>query len=143
MTLGDLRQALIQDNANVSAGDFWEGKRRYVVRTLGQYRDVKQVADQVISTNNGQTIYVRDVADVRMGFQKPTGFVRRYGVENIAVSVQRETGANVIDVMAGLKKELEKLNAGVLSRNDLVLTQVYDETVYINSAVGLVQQNIV
>ena len=51
--------------------------------------------------------------------------------------------ANVIEVMNGLREQVKKLNEGVLSRNDLVLSQVYDETVYINSAVGLVQQNII
>ena len=143
LTVEDLRNALLSDNQDVSGGDFWEGKRRYVVRTLGQYRDVDQVADQVITTANNQTVYVRDVAEVRMGFQKPTGFVRRYGAENIAISVQRESNANVIDVIEGLKREAQRLNDGVLKRRGMILTQVYDETVYINSAVGLVQQNIV
>lgn len=143
LTVADLRRALLEDNQDVSAGDFWEGKRRYVVRTLGQYRDVSHVADQVIATTNGQTVYIRDVAEVRLGYQKPSGFVRRYGAENIAISIQRESNANVIDVIEGLKREVKVLNDGVLSRNQLVLTQVYDETVYINSAVGLVQQNIV
>ncbi len=75
--------------------------------------------------------------------EKPTGFVRRFGVSNIAVNVQRESGANVIAVMDGLKAEVKRLNEGVLARNGLVLNQVYDETDYINSAVGLVQQNII
>lgn len=143
LTLENLRQALIQDNQDVSGGDFSEGKRRYVVRTLGQYQSVEQVASQTIPNPSGQTVYVRDVAEVKLGYQKPTGFVRRFGVSNIAINVQQESGANVIDVMAGLQEEVRKLNAGVLARRNMVLSQVYDETLYINSAVGLVQQNIV
>ena len=143
LTLENLRQALIQDNTDVSGGDFAEGKRRYSVRTLGQYKSIEHVANQTIPNLSGQTVYVRDVAEVKLGYEKPTGFVRRYGVANIAINVQRESGANVIALMDGLKKEVEKLNAGPLLRERLTLTQVYDETVYINSAVGLVQQNIV
>lgn len=143
LTLEDLRQALIQDNQDVSGGDFSEGKRRWVVRTLGQYRSAEQVANQTIPNPSGETIYVSDVAKVSLGFEKPSGFVRRFGVSNIAINVQQESGANVIAIMDGLKAEVEKLNAGPLKRENLVLSQVYDETIYIKSAVGLVNQNIV
>ena len=143
LTIDDLRQSLIEDNQDVSAGDLWEGKRRYVVRTVGQYRSLKDVEDQVVRMDDDQPVYVRDVATVKMGFQKPTGFVRRFGISNIAINVQRESGANVIDVMAGLKETMDRLNNGVLKSEQLILSQVYDETIYINSAVGLVQQNII
>ncbi len=143
LTIDDLRQALIQDNTDVSAGDFWEGKRRYVVRTLGQYRDLQQVENQIITSDNGRPIYVRDVAKVKIGYQKPTGFVRRFGTTNLSVTCSRDSGSNVINVMEQLKQEVQHLNDGVLARNNLVLSQVYDETVYIKSAVGLVQQNII
>lgn len=142
LTIDQLRNALIQDNQDVSAGDFWEGKRRYVVRTLGQYQNVEEVGKQIISSVNGQSIYISDVADVKIGFQKPTGSVKRYGMETLSISVARETGANSIDVVAGLDAKAKKLNETVLAKQGLILNKVYDETVYINSAVGLVKQNI-
>ena len=142
LTIEQLRNALVQDNQDVSAGDFWEGKRRYVVRTLGQYRDIEEVRQQIITTENGQAIYIGDVAEVRVGFQKPTGSVKRYGMETLSISITRETGANSIDVVAGLDAKAKKLNETVLASKGLILNKVYDETVYINSAVGLVQQNI-
>ena len=118
-------------------------KRRFVVRTLGQYTSVDDVKNQIIRIENDQPVYVSDVAEVTIGYQKPTGAVRRYGMETLSISIQRETGANVIDVMEGLRETADRLNETVLKRKGLVLNQVYDETVYINSAVGLVQQNII
>ena len=38
LTISDVRQTLIENNRDTSAGDFWEGKRKYVVRTLSEYR---------------------------------------------------------------------------------------------------------
>ena len=143
LTIDDVRKALTEDNRDTSAGDFWEGKRRYVVRTLGEYRNPEQVADQIISESGGTAVYVKDVAEVKLGYKKPTGFVRPFGVSNIAINCQRETGANVIDVMHGLRETNARLNEGILAREGLTLTQVYDETDYINSAVGLVNQNII
>ena len=42
-----------------------------------------------------------------------------------------------------MRIEIKKLNEGVLAENGLVLNNVYDETIYINAAIALVQQNII
>jgi HAE1 family hydrophobic/amphiphilic exporter-1 len=143
ISVDDLREALRRQNADTSGGDFWEGKRRYVVRTLGQFRSLDQVADLIIAVRDGIPVYVRDVANVRMGFKKPDGIVRRYGQSSITVNAERETGANVLEVMNGLRNACAELNDGVLKQNDLYISQTYDETDYIYSAIGLVGENIV
>ena len=142
LTIDAVRRALAARNADVSAGDFWEGKRRYVVRTLGRFSTPQSVSDLPLATNEGRRIYLQDVATVQMGYKKPGGLVRSFGANVIAVNCVRETGANVMDVMEGLRGALAQLNDGVLADRGLTLTQVYDETDYITSAVGLVQQNI-
>src|SRR4029078_9407577 len=43
LTIDSLRQALIRQNIDVAAGDLWEGKKRIVVRTLGQFRSPEQM----------------------------------------------------------------------------------------------------
>ncbi|MGH7163037.1 MAG: efflux RND transporter permease subunit, partial [Planctomycetota bacterium] len=58
------------------------------------------------------------------------------------VNARRTTGANVLDVMEGLRAAERELNEGVLRQRKLQLEQVYDETDYIHSAVGLVTNNI-
>jgi HAE1 family hydrophobic/amphiphilic exporter-1 len=143
LTIADVRLALRGENKDTSAGDFWEGKRRYVVRTLGQFRTPEQVESVVIAVRDARPVYVRDVAEVRLGYKKPTGLVRRFGTSNIAVNAQRETDANVLDVMDGLRDATAELNSSYLNPRGLQLTQVYDETDYIYSSVGLVNQNIV
>jgi HAE1 family hydrophobic/amphiphilic exporter-1 len=142
LTLGDVRNVLRSQNEDTSAGDFWEGKRRWVVRALGQFRDPEQVAHQLLAVRDGAPVFVSDVAEVRLGYKKPDGIVSRLGESNIAVNCMRETGANVLDAMAGLRTATDELNRYVLSRRHLQLTQVYDETEYIYSAVDLVQSNI-
>jgi HAE1 family hydrophobic/amphiphilic exporter-1 len=143
LTIDVLRRGLTQSNQDFSAGDFWEGKRRYVVRTIGQYRSPQEVADQIIATSNGQSVHVRDVAEVRLDYEKQVGFVRRFGVQNLSVNVQRDMGANVVEIMRQLRPEVQRLNEGILKQNGLVLTQIYDETTYISAAVNLVQSNII
>ncbi|HMP80274.1 MAG TPA: efflux RND transporter permease subunit, partial [Pirellulaceae bacterium] len=143
LTITDLRNALTGASVDVSAGDYVVGKSRVVVRVLGQYRSAEQILEQIVATQDGVPIQVRDVADVALGFEKTTGFVQRYGVSSMSVSVNRDVGANVMEIMRRLDREVERLNQGVLAQEGLMLTKVYDETTDIRSAVGLVQQNIV
>lgn len=142
LTISNVRQVLRGQNEDTSAGDYWEGKRRWVVRTLGQFRKPEDVEQQLLAIRDGNPVYVSDVAEVRLGYKKADGLVRRFGESSIAVNALRETGANVLDAMAGLKAVNQELNDGILKRRGLQLTQVYDETEYIYSSVNLVQQNI-
>ena len=63
LTIADVRNVLRGQNEDTSAGDFWEGKRRWVVRTLGQFRTPEQVENQLLAIRDGAPVFVRDVAD--------------------------------------------------------------------------------
>ena len=143
LTIDDLRLALANQNKDTSGGDFWEGKRRYVVRTLGQFRSPAQVEGVIITRREGKPVYVRDVARVQLGTKKPSGVVRRFGARNIAVKITREQGANVLETMRRLRQVTDDIDRNLLGKRGLSLTLVYDETDYINSAIGLVKDNIV
>lgn len=142
LTIADLRTALRGHNVDTSGGDFWEGKRRYPIRTLGQFRELGQVESLIIARRDDQPVYVRDIAEVRMGHKKPDGFVHRFGSNYIAIRAQRAIGSNVIDVVAGLRKANADLNAGILKQHELECALVYDETQYIQSSVNLVTDNL-
>ncbi len=142
LTIADVRLALGGQNKDTSAGNLWEGKRRWVVRTLGQFRDPEHVKRQVLAIEDGIPVYVRDVAEVQLAYKKQESISRRYGIPSNGLSVRRTSGANVLEVMSGVQKVTEDLNNGLLKRLDLELFQYYDETEYIQSAIGVVQQNI-
>lgn len=142
LTMLDLARALDQENRDFSAGDFDEGKRAYVVRTVGEYRDPKDVENVIITRRGGASVYVRDVAEVSLGYKDATHVVRQRGHPSIAVNAIRQTGANVLDAMDGLKQAVVELNEEILEPRGFILFQVYDETVYIQRSLSLVQQNL-
>ena len=135
--------ALRRENVNISAGTFDEGKRRYTVRTVGQYKDPSDLEAVAVRSRDGDRILIGDIARVHLGFKRARATVRVKGREAIAINATRETGANVLEVMEGIRQTLRQLNVGILARERLTLTQVYDETEYITSAIGLVRNNIV
>ena len=143
LTIGDLRTALRQQNRDTTAGDIWDGKRRYVVRVMGQFTCPEDVGRVIIARRDGMPVYVDDVATIKRGFKKPTGLVKNFGTACMAVNCVRETGANVLETMDGLRVMRERLDRELLAPRGLALIQVYDQTDYIYSAIHLVNQNIV
>ncbi len=146
LTVTDLIAALRNANVSVGAGSIDEGKRRYVVRTEGELDNLDVIYDVLIrsSDNAGalDRVFLSDVATVQFGYKEPTASIRVLGNPAIAMSAERQTGANVIEIMAGLKQAISELNQYAIPNAGLKLEQVYDETVYINSAIDLVRQNI-
>ena len=142
ITISDIIGAITRENVNISAGSFDEGKRRYIVRTVGEYTDPADVEDVVVKSLDGARVRVGDVARVQIGFKKQTATVRVKGHPAIVTNATRETGSNVLEVMQGIQQTIEDLNEGPLARENLVLAQVYDETTYIIRAISLVRNNI-
>ncbi len=148
LTLSHVVATLRAANVSMSAGDVAEGKRRYVVRTEGQLNSLDAVRDVVLRTYGGAAggglarVTLGNVAKVALGYRDPTATIRQLGKASIAFNAQRETGANVIEVMGGVREAVRDLNNGPLPAAGLTLQQVYDETVYINSSIDLVKQNI-
>ncbi len=142
ITIAELAAALRAESQDVSAGDFSEGKRRYVVRTMGRYRSPQDVAQTVIRVRAGVPIRVGDIAEVELTYQKPGALVRYQGEPSIAMNAQRRIGANVLEVTAGLLAEMEAINKELLEPRGMTLVNAYRETHYIEASIDRVLQNI-
>ncbi len=145
LTIADIRRSLQLSNISLGAGDINEGKRRYVVRTEGELKSLDAVR-RVLISKAGDDVNVRtalgDISTVQFGYQDPSATIRQLGRAALAMSASRQTGSNVIETMAGIREAVEELNQTVIPQAGLELNQVYDETIYINSAIDLVKQNI-
>lgn len=152
ITPTQLVTAIQRANRTVSAGEVSDGKVDIRVRTVGQYEAVDEVKETVIVNTPGGPVRISDIAQVEETFKKPDRFVRSRGEQVIAINAQREVGSNVMEVMDGLKDAIRELNreGGLLEtqarqlnlNGTLRLRQVYDQTIYIDDALALVQSNI-
>ncbi|MFQ5817654.1 MAG: efflux RND transporter permease subunit [Terriglobia bacterium] len=142
VTLRQMADALDRENRNFSGGDFDEGKRRYLVRTVGEYASPEEIANVIIAHRNAVPIYVRDVGRVALGYRKADAVCWQKGTRVLVLNVLRETGSNVLEVMAGLRAAVDDLNHDLLHPRGLDLRLVYEETEYIYSAIGLVRQSL-
>lgn len=133
--------ALAGGAENTSGGFADVGKRRYTLRFAGQY-DVGDLGEMVLEWREGRPVYLRDVAKIDVRMVDRSSFVIQNGRAAMAVNAHRETGVNVLDVMAGLHKAADELREGPLKRAGLSFEQVYDETRYIDRSINMVFNNL-
>lgn len=158
LSFGQLRDSLRSRNLNVSAGELEEGRLDVRVRLTEQLNDLDQIRNIVVAyEDNGGPILMSEIARVNLGYSKRRSFVRSRGRYALALPVYRETGANVIEIMAGLRDRIDEVNRdllpmvareiqleqGLAEPPSLKLTQVYDETDYIYEALELVRNSLI
>ncbi|MEX2217510.1 MAG: efflux RND transporter permease subunit [Phycisphaerales bacterium] len=136
--------ALRAENRNVSGGTIAEGKRDYRVRVIGQFGGPEDVLAAIVAYRDGRPVYVRDIGTADIGYEKERGFVRALGEPCLAMNIKRQSGSNVMKIMAQVRERLEVVRKEMLPRLDPVvgpglrMRQVYDETNYIRSSIDLV-----
>ncbi|MCB0110101.1 MAG: efflux RND transporter permease subunit, partial [Caldilineaceae bacterium] len=102
--------ALQTENLNVPAGALSEGDHEFLVRTTGSFESVQELRDVVIS-QRGAPVYLRDVATVEDGFKTVETITRLNGEESIVISVRKQSGTNTLAVSEEVKKELATIEA--------------------------------
>jgi len=152
VTYAGLRAAVENANVDLSAGQIQEGKRDIRVRSTGRFRSPEDVERMVISHDESGPVYMRDIATVEKAYKEPTSWARARGHKMPFFNFQLQRGANLLETMGALLKEVEELNAprGLLDRRarelgldgSLELVVTYDSTTYVRDAVDLVRSNL-
>ncbi len=128
-------------NADVSAGLNEVGKRQYTLRFSGKY-SIDTLGELVLDWREGRPVLLRDVATVNLVMQDVSSILHQSGERSLALNVSPEPGVNVLEVMAEIKRTVVELQENELKRAGLVMAQSYDETVYINSSINMVRNNL-
>ena len=147
ITLSEVIDALKTSSTLMSVGLVTEGKRSYTVRTEAVNYTPETAGNIVVRTSISPSgtvmpLLLQDIATLEVKVQSRTSFRRLNGQPAVTLSALREPGSNVVATMLRLRTVVDQLNQNELAARGLDLKVVYDETGYISSAIGLVQQNI-
>ncbi|MBU0731172.1 MAG: efflux RND transporter permease subunit [Proteobacteria bacterium] len=142
ISIGQITKAIQNSNRNISAGVLGMGKKNYRIRTVSQFQSPEDAMDVVLFDDGIKRVYLRDVAEVDLGYKKEDGSILHDGIQGIVVGVKKEQGANVLDLSDRMEEKVNWLNNGILAENGLYIDWVYDQRPYINTAIGLVKQNV-
>ncbi|SHJ27945.1 efflux RND transporter permease subunit [Desulfofundulus thermosubterraneus] len=124
LTLNGLTQALSAENLNVSGGTVQEGTKDLLVRVTGEFRELDQVRRAVVGAPGGHPVHLGDVARVEDGHKKITQFSRVDGKPGLSVYIQKQSGANTVQVARAVHKTLDELKKELPGvRFDVVMDQ--------------------
>jgi len=109
ISLTQLLDAVRGASQNTSAGIYTEGPQEYVLQAIGRVRNPEEIADSVVALRGTRAVLIKDVADVREGGALKRGEGSRSGKPAVIVGVQKQPGANTIELTARLDRELDTL----------------------------------
>ncbi len=143
LTLPDLRAAIRSRNLDRSGGTIETGKREYLLRTIGRFESIDEVAQLILARRGDQVIRLSDVAEVKLGqFEKRT--IARYnGAPHIFIALRREPGSNVIDIKRLMTAEIAAINKELLEPAGMQIKPIADDVRYVEESVRNVWQNLI
>ena len=137
LNLEDVRTALAASNVNQAKGSFDGPQRAYTIDANDQLRSAAEYSRVVVAYKNGAPIYLSDVADVIEDAENIRLAAWMNDVPAVIVNIQRQPGANVIEVVDRVKALLPQLQGALPASIDIaVLT---DRTTTIRASVKDVQ----
>jgi multidrug efflux pump subunit AcrB len=142
ITLDAIRDALRARNRDASGGDLELGKRRYLLRTIGRFRDLQEIEDMILARRGDSLIRLRDVAEVQMSHYELRNVSSSNGRPTMSISVDREPGSNVIDIKRALLPVVDEINEQVLRPAGMEMTLTSDDVRYVQASVANVWQNL-
>ncbi len=117
LTFRDIENALAFENMTISAGNIDIGGMTRSVSIRGDFKDVEQIKNILIGSQSGAMLYLKDIADVRMGHKEQESFSRLNSRNVISLNVIKRTGENLIDASDKIKKVVDEMKASEFPSN--------------------------
>jgi len=136
-----VQQAIARQNADVPGGNVQTNREELTLRTLGRYTDAKEMNDLVAADLNNTPVRLRDVGHVEDGTKEQRSFSRLNGVPNVTIEIRRQSGANTVEVIKGVKKQLANVQSQLPS--DVKMEVIRDQSRYIEAALHEIQTHLV
>ena len=137
LNIDDLRTTLATANVNTPKGNFDGPSRAYTINANDQIRKASDYNDLVVAYRNGAPVKLSDVAEAKEGAQNTKLAAWVNAQEAVILNIQRQPGANVIEVVDGIQRLLPQLRAALPSAIDVnILT---DRTTTIRASVADVE----
>lgn len=119
MTIEGIAGVIAQENRNVPGGSIDIGSNTYSLRVQGEFTEARQMLNLVIGNFNGKTIYLRDVARIADSVEERAQETYNNGIRGGMIVVQKQSGANSVDIARQVKNKMPELEASLPSDVDL------------------------
>ncbi|MBW7875230.1 MAG: efflux RND transporter permease subunit [Candidatus Cloacimonetes bacterium] len=142
MGIEEVLKRFSEVNQNLSAGLLSMDKKNYRVRTLTRFENLTDPLSIVMRDDGVNRVYLRDIAEVKMGLAPLTVSVIQNDRDVIVVGFRKVQGANVVEMTRKVRQRVEELNQTLLKDKGLEMKIVFDQLGYISGSIFGVRDNI-
>ncbi|MGL4392866.1 MAG: efflux RND transporter permease subunit [Fusobacteriaceae bacterium] len=139
LSILDLYSVLKRANINFPAGTIKEGDKQYLVRFFGELKTFEDVQDIVIANRNGQTLLLRDVANIKLDTVDQESYGRADGVENVIIQVQKTDTGNTVNISKEVQSQLKSIEPLLPAGAKFIINN--DTAIDINNSINAVKNN--
>ena len=136
-----VRDTLARQNADLPGGNVTNNSREQTLRTMGRVVNARDFSDLVVATRAGSPIRVRDIGYAEDGTKEQRSIARLNGVPSVTLAVRRQSGANTVAVIEGVKANLERVRLQLPA--DIKVEVIRDQSRYIHAALGEINVHLV
>lgn len=142
VSIAQLISALTNSNSNMGGGLLPSGEQQFVVRGVGLLKNIDDIKQVVITSNDGVPVRIGDVATVEIGYAPRLGLFQFNGnpdaVEGI---VYLRRGENATEVLARVRNTVQNINSQILPPG-IEVKPFYDRQVLLDITIGTVQHTL-
>src|SRR5262245_106544 len=111
LPINAVRDAIVRQNVDIPGGNVTSGASERNLRTLGRMANARDFNDLTVATLGGAPVRIRDIGRAEDGTKEARSSARLNGKPAVTLEVRRQTGANTVEVIAGVKKSLAQISA--------------------------------
>lgn len=103
LTFSDVDRAIASENLTISGGAVNVQGMSRNIRVVGEFKNVETVKNLIVGASGGGLVYLKDVAEVKMGFKDQESFARLNGQNVLTLNVIKKSGQNLLDASDKIK----------------------------------------
>ena len=132
-------EALEKNNINSGAGVLPKGAQQYLIRGEGLIQNINDIENIVLKETDGIPIYMRDIGEVKIGYEVRVGAVIKNGAtEAVGGVVMMLRGGNAKEVVKNIKERVQEINDNEMLPGGLKIVPYYDRSELVSAAITTV-----
>lgn len=132
---------LAAENINLAGGSMRDGRTKYLVRTVNEFKSLEDLRDLVIVSRNGRDIRLRNLARIISGYKDRDVITRVDGREAVEIEVYKEADANIVDMAQRASERIDStLGPRLQKEYGADLRLISDRSLFIESSIDEVRQ---
>ncbi|SMB88442.1 hydrophobic/amphiphilic exporter-1, HAE1 family [Desulfonispora thiosulfatigenes DSM 11270] len=139
LSIQDISNIIRGENNNFSVGSVEQGKKDYLVRVKGEFKEIKEIEEILIPLKTGETIALKNLAQIKNTYEEQKSYSLLNGQPSISLNIQKQSDANTVKVSDAVQEELETLKNEL--PGNIKIEMAMDQAEFIRKSIDGVKQN--